>query len=522
MRKLLRLSDRKDTNVSTVTERYRWSWSSALILAICLFAPALAAEEPRPSLKVVEFRDSFSYTYGDFEGAVTVAEDVAHIRAEAGRGGAAVTGQLDLSPFADHSPGLRMRVGPDNRAERIRLFFEDSDKTRYSYLYGLSEAPTDRCALVLPSRAASMGLPNQGWLPGQPRLDLSDVRLVQIQGNWTGQPVDVYVESVEMVAPTARAEAERRELASQLEARAERERREAERREREKQEALADPQHGEDDPAVTGVCAVAPDVLCVTIQTRQVNSLPQVPYEAHSADEVRESGNEVLAWHHGRIVRTKKDLEVHRDTDGGEETIGWLVINEDKLWPGMQIRGHELTRVTVPEPAAYRISSPDDPRYGTPVRPDGVHVKSKPTDHGPGNELPVRYRVFLRLPHPLQVGSTYRVHFTGLNTRRPVVPYAHIPTRTRSEAIHVSHVGYRPDDPFKRAYLSTWMGTGGALAYAVQTFQLLEASTDRVVYQGPVKLGLDADQPEHLKEERNYTKTNVYHLDFSGFRRPGT
>ncbi len=66
------------------------------------------------------------------------------------------------------------------------------------------------------------------------------------------------------------------------------------------------------------------------------------------------------------------------------------------------------------------------------------------------------------------------------------------------------------------------MGTGGALACGSTSFRLLDDATGEQVYEGKLTLGLAADQPEHLKKEKNYAQTNVYYADFSDFRRPGT
>lgn len=280
--------------------------------------------------------------------------------------------------------------------------------------------------------------------------------------------------------------------------------------------------HRPEDPRVEHVCAVAPDILAVTIQAQKILPSEQQPYVGQEGDEIVEDGPEVLAWHHGEVVETRKDLEVHRRTDGDASHIGWLVINEAQLWPMEKTAGNPLDDAAVLEPAAYAVSSPDDPNYSQPIRPAAVHRKSKPTDHGTHGDFPVRHHVYLRLPHPLQEGCSYDVHLSGINTRKPHVTYRHVPTEVRSDAIHVTQVGYRPDDPSKRAYLSTWLGTGGALSYDVDTFHLLAEETGERVYRGRVELAFAADRPETLKEKRNYNKTDVYHLDFSDFSEPGT
>ncbi len=286
-------------------------------------------------------------------------------------------------------------------------------------------------------------------------------------------------------------------------------------------EALQNMKHLSEDPAVVHVCAVAPDILCITLQAQLVDHAAQLPYREQPGDEIRPEGHEVLAWHRGQIVRTKKDLQLFRRADGGLERAGWLVANDAKYWPQEGIEGRELNVAALPQPAAYRISSQDDPRYATPAEPAAVHRKSKPNDYSNDGKMPVRHWVYLRLPHPLREDATYTVAFVGLNTHPAQVRYVHSPQDVRSDAVHVTQVGYRPDDPFKRAYLSTWLGTGGALRYDAERFYLVEAATGRRVYEGQVRLAFGADEPERMKEEKNYNGTDVYHLDFTDFSTPG-
>ena len=280
--------------------------------------------------------------------------------------------------------------------------------------------------------------------------------------------------------------------------------------------------HEPEDPAVVGVCAVAPDILCVTIQAQRVQQAPQVAYEPKPGDEVRESGEEVLAYQHGKIERTKKDLAVFRTVGGKEERLGALAVNAGMLWPSEKLFGRPLDEARLAEPASYSISSSDDPAYAKPAAPLRVDRKSKPTDLDVGNKWPVRYWLYLKLPRPLQEGRSYVVRFPGVNTRRPQVAYKHDTRKVQTEALHVTQIGYRPGDPYKRAYVSTWLGTGGALACDATGFLLLDEATGEPVHEGKLALGLAADRPEHLKEEKNYAQTDVYYADFSDFRRPGT
>ena len=138
-------------------------------------------------------------------------------------------------------------------------------------------------------------------------------------------------------------------------------------------------------------------------------------------------------------------------------------------------------------PANYTVRSADDPAYAHGVMPLSVARKSKPDDwqqlKRPG--LTVRHIVYLRLPRPLTPGRTYTVAMSNINLQKPVVTLAFDPARVRSESVHVSQIGFRPDDPLKRAFLSLWMGTGGGYTFPNGLrFRLVDAATARTVYTG--------------------------------------
>ena len=71
----------------------------------------------------------------------------------------------------------------------------------------------------------------------------------------------------------------------------------------------------------------------------------------------------------------------------------------------------------------------------------------------------------------------------------------------------MTQIGYRPDDPMKRAYLSLWMGTGSAVSYEVDTFELLDAGSHDAVYRGEIRLGFAKDRQESIRGGKNRTQT---------------
>jgi endoglucanase len=96
-----------------------------------------------------------------------------------------------------------------------------------------------------------------------------------------------------------------------------------------------------------------------------------------------------------------------------------------------------------------------------------------------------------------------------------------------SLAVHAIQTGYRPDDPYKRAYLSFWMGVdqngkSGSCTRKAEVFELLDAS-GKVVFAGKAELAKadGAEEQISIHEKLDYTKAAVYRLDFSTFNQPG-
>ncbi len=179
------------------------------------------------------------------------------------------------------------------------------------------------------------------------------------------------------------------------------------------------------------------------------------------------------------------------------------------------------------EPAQYSIV--DLAAAGPLLRPQAVWRKSKIVDTArtapEENGLVVQHHVFLELAEPLVPGAAYRVEVAD-----PAVPGATLTydtARLRSEAVHVSHLGFRRDDPVKVGYLSMWLGRNAAdpeaeaaVAYAPGTpFRLLDTVTGAVVFEGAAELDEPWDAPTNLR--LNFNLAPVLALDFSAFDRPG-
>jgi endoglucanase len=258
-------------------------------------------------------------------------------------------------------------------------------------------------------------------------------------------------------------------------------------------------------PNVAHVGLVAPDIIGITIHAGHAEYGRQIPYKPHPNDRVDRKT-------HQRWVRR------------GGEFLGSLVGKDEKLLytPDRRV-GPTLDTAWADRPDSYRISSPDDPAFHEPTRPTAVHRKSKPTDFARVDawrmEAPMEHVLYLRLPKPLTVGKRYAITFSG--QRLAEQSFQLDPATLRSEAVHVSHLGFRPDDPVKVAFLSCWLGSGGPLDYREGLPFRVVDSGGKAVFQGTTRLAKSATEPEDAYK-RNHNGTDVYLLDFSSVTRPGT
>ena len=114
-----------------------------------------------------------------------------------------------------------------------------------------------------------------------------------------------------------------------------------------------------------------------------------------------------------------------------------------------------------------------------------------------------------------------------------------IDTRTtRSDAVHVNQVGFRPDDPSKIAALSTWLGLeagtaedaqlfGNGVSYDPDTrFHVVDVETGARVLSGTIELRVAADEPNTYsnggRPAVNLAAADTWLMDFSELSAPGT
>jgi endoglucanase len=279
-------------------------------------------------------------------------------------------------------------------------------------------------------------------------------------------------------------------------------------------------------PGVINLAPVTPKIVGLTLRDREVRPVARQPYLPQPDDILRPSSATAPSWTPQGIQVVPKFTQLWRECGGEARLVGYLYTPRDEkgvyLW-AEEIVGQPLCLYAIDHPEAYTIQSNDDVRYAVPRHPSTVHRKTKPHN---GNDITgekvLDHRLYLVLPHELQEGATYAVSFPGLSRRLDSAAFGHRPSETVTEALHVNQIGYRPDDPFKRAYLSLWMGTGGGLPLDAATFTLIDATTGQAVFTAPITASFPASRDEAFATPRNFVGADVHYLDFHAFRTPGT
>ncbi|MEO1592079.1 MAG: glycoside hydrolase family 9 protein [Cyanobacteria bacterium J06632_22] len=262
-----------------------------------------------------------------------------------------------------------------------------------------------------------------------------------------------------------------------------------------------------DAPEITQVYAVRNDVLAIEIIAGQTQPGRQIPFTLSPTDQIEAEG--------GSLWVTRNGFD-----------IGALVgLEQSTLFTFDKFVGTPLDLGWADQSDSYRVRPPDHPigQLNTAWMPEAVFRKSKPIDMARVGrwdyEWPLRHTVYLDLPAAMAAGETYIIELPGSDFKP--VSYLHRPDLVRSEAVHVSQVGFRPDDPVKVGYLSTWAGNGGGLFYPnSQNFWIVNADTDKIVYGGQSTLARGMYHEEDPRG-RDHTLTEVHRLDFSEFDQVG-
>ena len=262
----------------------------------------------------------------------------------------------------------------------------------------------------------------------------------------------------------------------------------------------------EASPKIEFLGMAAPDVIEVIVRVGRVNVGRQIPYVKADGDVIEQRGGRRT------LYRNRKRIGVVIGPAG------------DILRPFDTFTGEVLDAKWADNKANYWIESAMDIRYRRRLSVVEVHRKSGPTGVARTDDwkfmAPVEHHLYLVLPHPLQADAKYEISFGG--NQFPKREFEYQPLRMRSESVHVSHIGFHPDDPAKVAFLSCWMGSGGGLKYSNGLpFRIVTDETGAIVYSGEASLSKSAAEKNEDAYKRNFNSTDVYEMDFSSLNRPG-
>jgi endoglucanase len=499
-------------------------------LAACFAVVAEGADAPAKPAPIWACDKPFMFGFGSWEkarDAFPAKTDGIHIFAKNSQGGAGVAGlNVSLAGHGDWSPALTLSTGEQNKAGGLNLHLSDADGTSHTYKFDLRKLKPGLPQQVVAEYGASLAEPQNvekaGTTPG-----LQGVASLLVIGDWGGNPVDVVLSGIVLVPPTDALRAERAKLKEIKAKEAEKARLEAETKAKARQKLLdAGAAHPADGPEVKHVCAVAPDVIAITLQAGQFVSNRLDPYVAEPGDEIAEEAKDkpIHEAIDGKVVDYfQKGL--FRRVNNRRTKVGLLSPDGRSVFIEGKTKGELLDETVVDVSEAYTLASADDSSYAKPLAPAKVFRKGKP--NGPSKPLPFVYTVSLKLPTQLKEGATYTIRFVGVNTFSQTITYVHKPRETRSLALHAIQTGYRPDDPYKRAYLSFWMGMdqdgkSGSCTPDADTFELVDAA-GKTVFTGKAELAKREGDEEQISihEKLDYTKATVRRLDFSAFNTPG-
>lgn len=459
-----------------------------LFLTVCLLLSMHSGSAQMPkeldTKELVVLNQPFLFSYGTWDKKAQIS------------GGVNLAAPLDLRGIAGNSPALQMQVGPRNTLKTLKLMLGDASEHRGTWVFTL---PAAGSSMVVVQPASGTALSHPDSVEKGDALDLGKIVQWQILGDWGGSgPVDVQISRILAAIPDAAMLAERQvradaETASEAKAKADR-----------AADRLKYAVPTTQSPVVEAVYAAAPSILALVIHTGHLTPSHLSAYRPQPGDKAKPHDNGVS------LLR-------------GEQEIGYLIgPKQDGLVTFEGFSGDPLLTTEADDPANYQISSADDPAFAGGTGPVSVSRKTKPDDWQQPKQVNLTFRhvIYLSLPHPLTPGKTYTLTLSNINVQKRVVTLAFHPAAVQSESVHVSQIGFRPDDPQKRAFLSVW--TNGVTHFPAHLkFHLEDAATGTIVFNGTAGEAWKADKPETMQTTRNFNGTDVSPLDFSAFRTPG-
>ena len=458
-----------------------------VLIYVVLCASAFGQSEAQPRVVHDFAQEGFERAYSAWDGKVMQTEGATVVRGP-NNGGGLVNRTYDLTGWERGSPALILRILSDNTDEALRLTLRDADGTAGGWDFPLTGLAVGELLTVPAANYAALAEPTRLDPPGDaPGLDLAKLTQFHLQGAWRGGKTTAVALQALVILPYEPAfDGPRQKARAEAEAAAARQRQADEQKQAEEE------------------------------RLRQL-------YDGSRSDAV------------DLTPASDRILVVHFDD-------GWV----DHEPPGLGRKYDDVSRVhqfylNIPlaeKPETWLVTSPDDPGYAAGVQPLAVGRKTRGTDflrrwHLSLEEHVVKdHWLYLQLPKPLQPGRTYVVKLDRLARNTDSLALKFEPAQSRSETVHVNQLGYVPSATHKYGYLSHFMGSLGRLSldeYAGQSFHLVDQSTGRSVFEGPLTLRKDFEtgDPDSGRPDgedgprNNWAGADVWQCDFSDFRTPG-
>ena len=140
-------------------------------------------------------------------------------------------------------------------------------------------------------------------------------------------------------------------------------------------------EHPADGPAVQHICAVAPDILSITLQAGTYTPNELTPYVSKPGDEiVDENPKETHYTVKNAAIVEEHDKALFRTIDGKRVRVASVSPDGAHLSVESKMAGKILDESAVDTPAAYSIQSADDSAYSQPLAQPRSSEKESRTD----------------------------------------------------------------------------------------------------------------------------------------------
>ncbi|TWU59994.1 Endoglucanase D precursor [Rubripirellula tenax] len=474
-------------------------------VACCLLTQTMAdAQEPTSPPRqavIADFDQPFLFAYGTWQDKAKTTDGIAIIAGVTNQGGAGLNVSIDLTENENGSPAMRVRTGPNNQMQSVRLILVcESD---YKPVWQFDLPPSDgQWHWITPRDGASLQAPNSTEEPVDGPMEVDRVVQWQITGDWAGNvAADIQIDQVAVVAATKSMLQERQRSSDQKS-------KQAEEKLQEQNRLLEQfSERTENSPRVVRTSMAAADVVAIEILAGKMSTCKHQAYRSEPDDTIvqrKDQNGDVVEY---QLVR-------------GGETIGSLIGN-DRNWlvTWERVSGDPLLLFVADDPENFQIRIDGNPAF-TPVR---VSRKSRVNGWAQGSrELSLHHTLYLHLSEPISAGSTMNVAMGRLNTQKSEATLTFDPRTVRSESVHVHQIGFRTDDPVKRAFVSCWLGTGGPQKQPERfPFSIVDDATGRVAHRGTGECHFPSSKPEAMARSANFNGTDVARMDFSDFRTAG-